>query len=119
MVTNLKTFFGQCVVCPSIYVFWYLQTFLKLSIILMRYKIDTSDKLAVKTKYLFHIEYKMGKMCDIQSIVKTTTKTIFLLIPNKDKADIGLDNKTNMCCFVQPDCEFESRSGEVYSIQHI
>ena len=62
----------------------------------MRYKIDTSDKLAVKTKYLFHIEYKMGKMCDIQSIVKTTKKNIFILIPNKDKADIILDNKTNI-----------------------
>jgi hypothetical protein len=63
----------------------------------MRYKIDTSDKLAVKTKYLFHIEYKMGEMCDIQSIVKTTTtKNIFILLPNKDKADIGLDNKTNI-----------------------
>ena len=63
----------------------------------MRYTIDTSDKLAVKTKYLFHIEYKMGEMCDIQSIVKTTTtKNIFILLPNKDKADIGLDNKTNI-----------------------
>ena len=101
----------------------------------MRYKIDTSDKLAVKTKYLFHIEYKMGKMCGIQSIVKTTTKNIFILIPNKDKADIGLDNKTNIiirwvrvravvrttyhiCCIEYTSPERDSNSQSGWTKQH-